>query len=733
MHPWRRTALVAASVLALSALCASCGTSSRSTTPTTHKQTTETTTTSIAGCAPDCGGPPPNVTLSAGTGPAKQYDCTFNLVTDAFTGAFGTASAIGWEGNHQGVVTCLGGTFFVQNGILKDFGFGIYNGAPTTWVDAGGYLPAQVTSFERSGADVSITEFADELTLGSRGYVAVYSRVAIRNTTDTTIEANPEPSPGMVLLNVAPNEVTPHATAVHDYVVAVDRFGNDYPWPGAGALAAAGSVDRHFEHMSAFWNGQLAKIATVNVPEPALDDTYKSGFIYTQIARSGNNLNTGVNGYESEFSHDVVGILANLFTQGYFSDAHALLLEARNVVGSAGQYDDGIWSYAWPWAIYLLKSGDLDFVKQNFATEGPKGSSQPSIKDTVHDIASARTGPSGIMKATDDIDTNGYWTVDDYEALMGLAAYRYLAQRVGDQAEAQWAASQYDALLAATDGTLEATIRRYKLGYLPCSMVQPNTSNRCKNPQDANWAAPFQFGKWAWDGQLFGAQVTGPGLSLIDATYSYGFGRLKGTLPPDTFGGYPSDYYSTGYNAGYGSWGLASVDHRDQGILSYEFMIENDQSGPFSWWESSSEPSGGTPWIGMHPQAGQGASPHAWGMAEGNKILLDSLVAQASDGTLLVGRGVPAKWLGNGMSVSVTNFPTTDGRRLNVKISSSGRSVTLSLSGQTPSGGVLFELPSFVNDIASTSSGSIDQRTGTVTLTPASTSVTVELVRAPGQ
>ena len=259
-----------------------------------------------------------------------------------------------------------------------------------------------------------------------------------------------------------------------------------------------------------------------------------------------------------------------------------------SVVGTQGQYDDGIWSYSWPWAIYLMKTGDLSVRKSRI--------SRPRALRALRNRASktrrvtspaARTGPGGIMEATDDIDSDGYWTVDDFEALMGLAAYRYLAERVGDTSQVQWATGQYNSLLAATNSTLDATTRRFGLDYLPCSMVEPNTANRCKNAADANWAAPFQFGKWAWDAQLFDAPVDGPGLDLIDSTYSYGFDRLKGKLPPNTFGGYPTDYFSTGYNAGYGSWGLASNEHRDQGILSYEFMIENDQSGPYSWWESS--------------------------------------------------------------------------------------------------------------------------------------------------
>ena len=52
-----------------------------------------------------------------GSGPASQYDCALSIrPADAdFTGVDGTASEIGWEGNYQGVVTCLGGVFYIQD------------------------------------------------------------------------------------------------------------------------------------------------------------------------------------------------------------------------------------------------------------------------------------------------------------------------------------------------------------------------------------------------------------------------------------------------------------------------------------------------------------------------------------------------------------------------------------------------------------------------------------------
>jgi hypothetical protein len=58
-------------------------------------------------------------------------------------------------------------------------------------------------------------------------------------------------------------------------------------------------------------------------------------------------------------------------------------------------------------------------------------------------------------------------------------------------------------------------------------------------------------------------------------------------------------------------------------------MIANDQSGPFSWWESSDFPNTGSPWTGVHPASGNGSAPHAWGIANANKVLLDSLAPAA--------------------------------------------------------------------------------------------------------
>jgi hypothetical protein len=364
-------------------------------------------------------------------------------------------------------------------------------------------------------------------------------------------------------------------------------------------------------------------------------------------------------------------------------------------------------------------------VRAHFDTEGPAGRSQPSIADTAHQIAADRTGPGGIMKMTNDIGSNGYWTIDDYSALMGLASYRYLAQRLGEQAEADWAGRQYDALLAATNATLAKTMADNDLDYLPCSMVEPNTANRCRVATDANWAAPFLFGRWAWDGYLFGAHQEGPAITAIDPTYAYGFGRIGDSLPAHDFGGYPGALYASAYNAGYGAAGLRGDAYRDESIRAYQMMIAHTQSGPYSWWESASAPNPEQPWVGSHPAHGNGSAPHAWGISTANKALLDSLVAQRVDGDLLVGRGVPNSWLGK--PIRVSNVPTLDGGRVAVTLAGHGRTVTLTVTGHgAAKSRVLFQLPAFAGNVAAVSAGHADAA-GTVTLPAGTRHVTVTL------
>jgi hypothetical protein len=623
---------------------------------------------------------------------------------------------IGWEGDRDGVIAYMDGSFYVRDGKDTRYGFGIYEDPKSLkWYNQEGFLPCLVTEFERDNATIKIMNFGDKVTLDGKDYVAVYSRISINNHGSQAIDLAPAPTKGLVALTHHAASIQPGQTISHDYVVAADRFGNQYDWPTDEALAGAGSWDSHFAHMKEYWLARLSGIVNISqLPDERLINAYKAGFIYTHIIRDSNDIHVGENGYDSVFDHDSVGILTTLFTLGDFTYARPLL----DALQAHTQYDDARYKNSWVWALYLLKTGDLDTVRNHF----------DEIKVNTHKIEADLTGPGGIVKMTNDIDANGYWTVDNASALFGLTTYRYLAERLDESSEATWASSLYDQLLTAVNSTLQDTMSSSGIDYLPCALNQPNDQNRCRDPQDANWASMLLFGRWYWEGYLWGAEQSGPMLDSIDATYAYGFQRLKNILPSHTYGGYPG--YSTGYNAGYGRSGLRGTQYRTEAIQDYLFMLDNTQSSPFGWWENI-EPPAATPWEGIHPGSGGGACPHMWGQSFATAGLLDSLIAEISDGIVLVGRGVPSDWIKQGKVIELSNYPIAGNQRMGIIVEGLAKDqVRLTLTGDRPAGKVVFNLPIFVNNIRTATAGIVDNVLGMVTLDSGISSVTVELTRS---
>jgi hypothetical protein len=618
------------------------------------------------------------------------------------------AGVIGWEADKDGVIAYSDGSFYIRDGRNQHCQFWIYNDPVSfQWYNCDGYLPALVTEFNRDGATVTITNFGDQVTLNDHAYVAIYSRVSITNPGRGSISLDPSPSAGLIALTNNPLIVPAGQTVNHDFVAAADCFGNTYAWPSDAELSEAGSWDEHYAHMKNYWNSRLSGIVDITrLPDPRLINAYKAGFIYTQIIQDGNDLHVGENGYDSVFDHDSVGILTSLFSLGDFAYAKPL----HSSLQAHTQFEDARYKNSWVWALYLLKTGDTAFVQDNFA----------AIQATTHQFEADRTGSGGILGITNDIDANGYWTVDDESALFGLTTYRYLAHRLGYTEETAWAQSLYDSLMASANAKLQQTMDSNGIGYLPCDLTQPNTTNRCKDPIDANWASMLLFGRWSWDGYLWGAEQGGPLLDNFDATY--GFDRLKGSLPDHTYGGDPG--YSTGYNAGYGRGGLRGKHYRSEAILDYQFMLDKTQSSPFGWWENIQAPQS-MAWEGIHPVGGTGACPHMWGQSFATAGLLDSLIVEKSDGTILVGRGVPTAWVADGQVIELSNYPISGNKRMGIRIDGLPRNqVRLTLTGDTPARNVIFTLPIFIDNIHSATSGTLDNTAGEVTLEPGMITVT---------
>ena len=581
----------------------------------------------------------------------------------------GDVSVFGWEGDKDAPIAFIDGSYLLRDrkNTLITFGLADIDGK-VEWFNKEGWLPCLVSKYRAGGFECTIENFADILDRGDGKFEIAYSRMTLKNISGKTLSI-PRVSKLLIPLNKQPHSVKPGETVVLDCAVGADRFGEKYAYPTNSEIASAGGFDEHYEHMKAYWTERMESLAKIDeLPDNKLIDAYKAGYVYTMIVKDGYGLHVGENGYDRVFDHDVLGIMASLLTIGdfkYFDEYSKTILKFV-------QYPDAGWKFSWPYALYLQKTDDRKLVEERFE----------QIKTNTHKISSDRDS-DGIMKRTNAIDSNGHWTIDNWSALFGLCAYKYICDKIENKSESEWAQKEYTDLLSCVEKKLAETSNKYNLDYIPISMDEPNEYGQRSDPHDANWGSMFLFGRWGWDGYLFGAKQGNGMIEKIDGTYAHIFECRKDiTDNPYNFGGYPHGFFCSSYNAGYGSTALRGEKYRDSGIKAYQFMIDHAQSGPFSWWEGVGYPEAdGGIWASGGSGSGGGSCPHMWGQSTATKVLWDSLIVQKADSTLLIGRGMPAEWIESDKKTVIRDYPLNGGRKIGFSLVSSNDTVTLTLTG----------------------------------------------------
>jgi hypothetical protein len=730
----------------------------------------------------------------------KSYGTNFPVPNDPNGFGFANQTVLGWEGNIYAPFTYLSGSYFARGvpvhyqrggqtlcGAMYSFGayrYGLTAGQPPApgsvqWTMADGYLPAMTTSFTRNNVKISITDFADQQTIGGGPVELVYTRVAVTNNGSSAVTVpSGQSGPNLVTLNNEPDAVGPGQTVHHDFVAAVDTFTVGGTLPGPAALApgppGAGALtyERAYRHMASYWNQRLSVIPELSLPNVALPNTgglvkpgdaienaYRAAFVYTRIVEVSKSPFSGANNYDWLLNHDLPGIMANRFELGDFTDAQNLLLVGRisedpnfDEVG-ANWYWDGPWRTPLAWAKYLEGTNDTAFVSKYFHDDAAGPSAWgPSLYTLMHtDYLSQLDASTHYLQASFDNDSGGTWLFDDETALAGLSAYKYIATRIGDTSEAQWADGAYTSLLNATNAGLAANEQANDFSFLPCEVNQPVTADRCNSASDANWASQTLWGENVWDIFLQGGQLNGTlgDPSQTDSLYQTGFSRLQGSVPYPSFGAYTG--YSVALNTGYSAAALYGDQYRDLPITSYAWQIATTTGGPNAWWEANgSPPDPNNPWQGSHAAPEFGAIPYAWPMAGQTQTLLQSLVAQGLVPTtrrngsfdyhtaLYIGRGVPDAWIAGGQTISVSNLTSsydvnsgrraTYGVRIAVRGERADRVVQVTLTGRVPTDDVQVQLPVFASaGVRDVSGGRFDAATHTVTMDPGERTAAVRL------
>jgi hypothetical protein len=550
-------------------------------------------------------------------------------------------------------------------------------------------------------------------------------------------------------------------------VAAVDRFGGTQAFPSTATLAAsAPSFDTARAQMQAFWTSRINATAQPSLPNLQLPNTglanpgtallnaYRAGTAYHLTMQVGKSPFSAANNYAWLLNHDIPGELAARFTTGDFSDARNLLLVGRTSeqpgfnTNGANWYWDGVWKTAWVWAIYLEKTNDTSFVSQFFNdTQTQFG---PNLVTMMHTDFLNQLDTDGTLKTSFDNDSSGKWSLSNYSALIGLAAYKYIATRIGQTAEATWAQGAYTNLHNSLNTVIGNNQTTNAFNFLPCEVTRPDSANRCNTFNDANWAQASWSGQNQWDTMLMGGTplsgiVGDPG--QVDRMYTFGFNRLAGKVPFPSLGAFPG--FSTAYNTAYSEGGLFATQFRDLALTSYAWQIQNTTGGPNAWWEANgSGPSTSNIWAGSHAGPQFGAVPYAWPIAHQQLALVRAVAAEGLTASgsgpftytrpLYIGRGIPSTWIAAGQTIAVNNVTssynvdtglrTTYGVSLAVTKPAAGRVITVNLTGTLPGGTVFVQLPVFASSsVVSVTGGSFNATTQTVTVNAGATQAVITL------
>lgn len=591
--------------------------------------------------------------------------------------------------------------------------FGFVPSKPVKWYLAEDFLPCHTVEFESGALRVKIENLADIVSYSGVRFEAAYSRVTVENRSSVEISLPAMPNEVAVLRNDG-DVIEPGDTVIRECAVFADRLGDDEAiYPCVDVLKRSGGFDVHYVRMKEYWTERLKGIVDLDLPDRELVNSYKAGFIYTHIIRDKADLWVGINQYHHTFSHDSIGIMQGLFTLGDMKNAKAYMEAFKDC---KAHYPDGYWKMPWVYAVYLLKTGDLDYIRGAFG----------DITAWAHKIGEDFDTEMGIMGKSYAIDTYGYWTIDNEAAMMGLTAYAWMCEKLGGRDdEITWARELYTKILEGTNAHVANTQKERNISYIPMSPLLSNDQTSRCDPRDANWASMFLFGRWNWDGYLFGAPQYGILHDCVDDTYAWGINnRREVTDSPYCFGGYSHGFDCGAYNAGYGAAALRGERYRDMGIKAYQYMIENVQSAPYSFWEGITVDKNKERFWEKCPLTwGGGSSPHMWGQSTCTKVLVDSIVALKADGNLIIGRGIPTEWTEDGKEFSAKNFLASDGKRVDVTVKTEGKEITVEVTGEVA---YTVELPVLVGKIKNAQGCEFDREKGIVCV-PAGGKVAIEV------
>lgn len=618
------------------------------------------------------------------------------------------------------------------------------------WYLKDGYVPAPVSEWDAGPVHVKIYHFADRV-LGDQA-TAVYSRVELSSSSTTAIA---------VVLNVGAASDFAIPLSGHPQGMAGDRMFYECSVGGGkievrdfvslangeatpALLAGAGDLDSHYESMKTHWDGRQATLThPVTLPSPLVVDMFKA----LQITARQNMIKVGdsneihaapanpvgLMSYDITFYHDIPNYIDQWMREGdcdfarkALDDPYYRTLNTTNY--KYVNYIDTIGKYLLPAAEYLRVTGDKSYFTPERVVDMKKAAKNIHATRVLEDPAHP-----GLMAKSQDFENwaegGDYLLCDNWGALHGLQAYKYICDYLGDNEEAKWAAAEMEDMNDCLNKAIEKCCLENNTPYY-FGAFDKETLDRYRE-SNYSWV-PYSgaLSTFPWGAYLKGFELGGAWKDRFDVSIEYALReRDKKRIPDGSWGSWWGQVtYGSAYNASAGLQCLFSDKYRTEAIKNVEFMARN-QCAPFQWSEAY-EFKGVDQWVGMYTPPVDYGNYECWGYSFAKQALLQACASVKTDGTLILGRGVPNHWMYQGSVIEWVNITINKNKKISFRIRTEQQSLDLELWGDVPDGEILLNLPILQNNIRSTSMGRIDLHKGSIALPKDTRKVRVLLTSA---
>ena len=621
------------------------------------------------------------------------------------------------------------------------------------WGMRDGYQPCPVSVWQAGEVEVTVQHFA--VRTPSDDATVVYSQIALANHSDrpvaATLRINASPRIHLPLAQAPTRSDT--SSMAYEMVVAVGASASfDFVSRATGAELAVdmpesyGGYEDNYRRMAEAWDARIAGLAhPVRLPHSGIADMYKALQILLWSCmvrvdddyeiRAGAPNPARLESYDRTFPHDVPNYVDQFIREGDYELGRQILassyyrvLNSSDVADWGGlNYMDTIGKFLLPYAQYLQNTGDVayfdDELRAFLALAARNIQACRVFDDTEH---------AGLMRKGEDFenwsDDGDYLLCDNWAALHGLQAYRYIVSRLGLAAEVSWVDTEIDSLNDSLNAALDRTRARRGIDHY-LGAFDDLTHLRYTRGSFYSWV-PYAgaLSTFPWGAWLKGYDRAGTWKEKFDVSIAHTLQeRDRRVIPNGSWGAWWGHVtYGSTYNAAAGLQCLASDHFRLESLKNVEFLHDN-QCAPWQWSEAF-EYKGKDQWAGMYlPQESYG-NYESWGTSFSKQAILQACASVHVDGTVIIGRGVPDSWLRPGEVIEWRNVNVNDGRLLDFTITSHGAGITVEFAGDTPLGCVVLDLPAMASNVARTSAGTVLD-SGAVRLDPHVRTVEVTLVR----